>query len=201
MTVDKQALLDAVNDLVKDPDPTYKLAAMDAVFALRRNYPVILSGELRVLNPLIHLRIQDPERYGAVQELIDEKRSTTGKSPCWPEAEDLRFDKVEYQRQLMAVRRARSGRAVEIENSQRSEKDRLIGNARLEFERVTLAAWGERVRAAVEKAKENAGGKLPKLEQDAVREAMWSQIDAEMDDREERVRRELLKPAHLRQKV
>lgn len=201
MTTDKQALLAAVNDLVKDPDPGYKLAAMDAVSALRRNYPVVLSGELRVLNPLLGLRTDEPEKYGAVQELIDQKREELGFKPCWPEPEATQFDKVECQRQLMAKRRARSGRAVDIENAQRGEKDRLIGNARLEFERVTLANWGERVRQAVENAKTAAGGKLPKKEQDAIRDAIWRRIDEELDEREEAIRRELLKPVHQRQKV
>lgn len=201
MATDKDALLAAVNDLVKDADPSYKLAAMDAVFALRRNYPVSLTGELRALNALISLRQEDEEKYGAVQELIDDKRQALGFTPCWPEPTEVRFDKGEYQRQLMAIRRARSGRAVEIENAQRTEKDRLMGVARLEFERVTLAAWGERVKAAVERAKTAAGGTLPKAQQDAIRENTWKQIDAELDAREEAVRREFLKPVHQRQKV
>lgn len=201
MDIDRNALLDAVNDLIAEDDPRYKVEALDATFALAKLYPVRLARQLSVLNPLLDLRNSDPESYRNIQKLIDTKREGAGRVPCWPEAPQEKFDKTEYQRQLMAVRRERAGRAAEIENSQRPERDKLRGNPRLEFERQVLASWGDELDAQLEIARTASGGKLTKAQQDAIRTRFWENVDKTLSDREELVRKEMLKPLHQRRKV
>lgn len=188
MPVDKSALLDAVNDLIRDANPKVKVEAMDALFALTRRYPARLTDSLEVLNPLLDLRAEDPPAYEGVQRLIDSKRRAAGLPPCWPEPEPERFDKTEYQRQLMAQRRVRAGRALAIENYQRPERDRLMGNARLEFERRTLSSWGKRLDGILQKARVAEGGKLIRERQDEIRDAFWASVDAALDRAEQLVR-------------
>ncbi len=189
MDVDKRALLAAVNDLISDATPQFKVDAIEAISPLRRRYPVAFTAALAVLNPLLDLRSADPDGYVNVQRLIDNKRVDSGLPPLWPAEGPERFDKVEYQRQLMAERRRRAGRALEIENARRPERDRLIGNARLEFERRQLAAWGKELQEKLDSARTAVGGRLPKETQDTMRTQFWESVDARMDEAEAALRR------------
>lgn len=203
MSTDKQALLEAVNDLIQDEGANFKVTAMEEVAKLQRQYPVKLSGELAVLNPMLRLMAADGDAWEQVKKLIDEKRAVAGFSPLWPgpKKETFADRKNEYQRQLMARIRERANRAAEIENMQRPERDRLIGNARLEFMRITTNGWGAQRDAEIAAAKQLAGGRLSKPQIDAVRDKFWASVDAHLDEKEELVRKELLKPAHQRRKL
>lgn len=201
MDIDRNALLDAVNDLIAEDDPRYKVEALDATFALGKLYPVRLARELSVLNALLDLRGSDEVSFENIKKLIDKKRDSVGKPPCWPELPPEKFDKTEYQRQPMAQRRERAGRAADIENSQRPERDKLRGNPRLEFERQVLASWGEGLSSQLEIARTASGGRLTRSQQDAIRTRYWESVDRTLDEREELVRKEMLKPAHQRRKV
>lgn len=198
MTYTKLALLDAINLLVGEDDPRYSLEALEAVLTLRQRFPVRLTGPLADLNALIALREDDPEKWPPVQALIDGKRAEADLPLCWPEP---KFDKREYQRRLMALRRERSGRALEIENMQREDRDKLRGVLRLEYERRQLATWGEQVDAIIAARKEAAGGKICKNQIDAIKLKFWEELDAALDEREAAVRIELMKPPHQRRKI
>lgn len=203
MTVDKQALLDAVNDLIADDAPRAKLEALDVVYEVSRRHPVKLTGDMAVLNPLLTLRREDELGWENVKTMIDAFRAKAGKPPCWPAPKPERFidRKNEYQRAFMLRKRERMLRASEIENLQREPHERLIGNARLDFERRVAAHWAELRDAALEKARLANGGKLSRDEAADIRDAFWGRVDAELDAKEEAVRRELLKPKHMRHKI
>jgi hypothetical protein len=202
MSTDKRALLEAVNDLIQDHAATLKVTALDEVAKLKRRYPIKLTGELAILNPLLNLMLDDPDAWEQVKRLIDTKRALLEFEPLWPAPKKVTFAdrKNEYQAKLMARIRERANRAVEIENMQRPERDRLIGNARLEFMRITTNNWGKErdARIAAEKA---AAGKLTKVQIDAIRDKFWQSIDDMLDAKETAVRKELLKPSHQRQRI
>jgi len=202
MSTDKRALLEAVNDLIQDHAAALKVTALDEVAKLKRRYPIKLTGELAILNPLLNLMSDDADAWEQVKRLIDTKRALLEFEPLWPAPKKVTFAdrKNEYQAKLMARIRERANRAVEIENMQRPERDRLIGNARLEFMRVTTNNWGKErdARIAAERA---VAGKLTKPQIDAIRDKFWQSIDEMLDAKEMLVRKEMLKPAHQRQRI
>lgn len=108
----------------------------------------------------------------------------------WPPEEPDKFDRVANQRRIMAERRARSGRAAKIENASRSERNRLYGNARLEFERNVLNKWGRQLEASLNAARQRNGGTLSRETTQRIRAAFWADIDDQMSADEERLRRE-----------
>ncbi len=180
----------AMLDLVQEPDPRYKRSVLDAAAQWNRAAPVRFVGELAVLNPILELMLEDEKAFAQVSMLIDGRRAGAGMEMMWPPEEPEKFDRVANQRRIMAERRARSGRALNLENAVRSERNRLYGNARLEFERRVLAGWGKRLDRTLEAARTRAGGRLSKEEAARIRAAHWANVDAEMDAQEEQLRRE-----------
>lgn len=185
MPFSKQALVDAVSALVDLEDEKARRygEAVEAMARFRTRHPDAWLGyELEVLNPLVDLASADPAGFSRIQQLVNSKRLLRGANRAWPEPEEEKFDKVEYQRQLMQERRRRSGRAVEIENMQRPERDRLIGNKRLDFENRVIARWGEELRSVMELARQAEGGRLSKARQQQIREKFWADVDQKLDD-------------------
>lgn len=201
MSYTKSTLLDAVNLLVSESDPRYMLEAIEATFSLRQYYPVRLGGPLVDLNAVIELREEDPEKWLRVQTLIDSRRLEAGLPLGWPPKDKPAFDKKAYQRRLMAHRREWSGRAADIENLQREDRDKLKGTRRLDYERRQIAAWGAMADERVAAHKRANGGKISREEINAIKGRLWDEIDASLDEREAAVRAELMKPAHLRKKL
>ena len=203
MHVDKSALLDAANDLIAEERPQAKLEALEVVFEVLRRHPVRLAGSMAVLNPLLKLRSEDPDAWERVKKMIDDFRAKAGREPCWPAPKPERFvdRKNEYQRAFMLRKRERQSRASEIENMQREPHERLIGNARLDFERRVAAQWAAEREATIEAARTLAGGRLSKEEVAKLRDQFWDRVDAELDELEFAVRRELMKPKHQRRKL
>lgn len=198
---DIQSLLTAVNTLIATDRHHFMAEAIEAVAAINTRYPVQFSGKLAVLNPLLRLRIEDANSFEKIKQLVDSKRQVEGLQPVWPGPEKEKFDKVEYQRQLMATRRRIAKAALEIENAQRPERDRLIGSARLEFENKVLADWGAELERRVEAMRDEAGGRLSKEATSAYRRQYWANVEASLEERRELLRKELMKPVHLRRKV
>lgn len=198
---DIQSLLTAVNTLIATDRHHFMAEAIEAVAAMNTRYPVQFSGKLAILNPLLRLRIEDDNSFEKIKQLVDSKRQVEGLPPVWPGPEKEKFDKVEYQRQLMATRRRIAKAALEIENAQRPERDRLIGSARLEFENKVLADWGAELERRVEAMRDEAGGRLSKEATSAYRKQYWASVEASLEERHERLRKELMKPVHLRRKV
>lgn len=196
-----QSLLTAVNTLIATDRHTFMAEAIEAVAAMNTRYPVQFADKLAVLNPLLQLRIEDANSFEKVKQLVDSKRHVEGLPPVWPGPEKEKFDKVEYQRQLMATRRRIAKAALEIENAQRPERDKLIGTARLEFENKVLADWGAELERQIEEMRDEAGGRLSKEATSAFRKQYWAGVEASLEERHDLLRKELLKPIHMRRKV
>lgn len=191
MNFSKQALVDAVGALVDlDNERAQRYGhAVESMARFRARHPDAWLGyELEPLNPLVALAETDTDGFSRVQLLIDEKRRARGAAPIWPDAAERGFDKPEYQRLLMQERRQRSRRALEIENMRRPERARLMGNARLEFENRVIAGWGNQLRDNLDKARKEAGGRLPKERLASIREAFWKRIDSQLDEEHEAAR-------------
>jgi hypothetical protein len=186
--IDKTLLLEAVNTLVRSDDAGRLFADFEAVARLPPDLPIKLSGDAAVLNPLLALRRQDRAKFDGVIELIESKREAAGAPPLRTPETPKGFDKVEYQRLFMDQKRHRERRAVLVENMRRPGRDKLIGNARLEFMRVQAAKWKEVRDAALNAARETAGRTLAKAEVQEVLSAFWQKIDRELDDAEAEIR-------------
>jgi hypothetical protein len=198
--VRQEDLIDAVNFLVLSPDAQTAYNSMLAIANLAKVHPVALTGTAAVLNPLLHLRLSDEEAYDRVLALVEGKRRAAGAAPLERPATD-RFDKIEYMREFMDAKRQRQRRAAEIENMLRSEPDKLIGRARLDFMDGQSAKWKQELDARLEKAREMKGGRLPRAQVEAIRAAFWRSVDDRLDTLEEFARKEQLKPPHLRQRA
>lgn len=203
MAIDKQALLEAVNDLIEEARPQQKLEALEVVYEVLRRHPVRLAGPMAVLNPLLTLRQEDPDGWDRVKGLIDSKRRLAGREPCWPEPEPVKFidRKNEYQRAFMLRKRERLSRVSKIENLQREPKDQLVGNVKQDFERRWQGLRADELNALIEKARQAAGGRIKKAVADTIRDQFWTKVDADLDALEDAVRAELLKPKHMRRKL
>lgn len=203
MPVDKQALLDAVNDLIAEERPQAKLEALDVVYEVSRRHPVKLAGSMAILNPLLALRQEDSQGWENVKTMIDDFRAKAGRPPCWPAPKPERFidRKNDYQRAFMLRKRERLSRVSEIENLQREPHERLMGNAKLDFERRAANLWAEQRDALIEKARLAGGGRLSREDAARIRDTFWERVDAELDAKEEAVRKEALKPKHMRRKI
>lgn len=200
MQVNQEDLIDAVNFLVLSPDAQTAYNSMLAIANLAKMHPVALTGTAAVLNPLLRLRLIDEEAYDRVFALVEGKRQAAGATPLERPATD-RFDKIEYMREFMDAKRQRQRRAAEIENMLRLEPDRLIGRARLDFMDGQSAKWKQELDARLEKAREMKGGRLPRVQVEAIRAAFWRSVDDRLDTLEEFARKEQLKPPHLRQRA
>jgi hypothetical protein len=90
------------------------------------------------------------------------------------------FNKNEYQRKLMAERRARTVKASEVENLRRPPSGQLIGHARMEFQRVQQKKWSTRLDELV--ATRLGAGPVAKADRARIAEEFWASVDQELDE-------------------
>lgn len=185
--MDKQALLTGVNMLVTHNEAALLYESMTTLARLPEHLLIGLIGDAEELTPLVELRRRNPLRFDSVMELVEKKRREALLAPL--NEPDKGFDKVEYQRQFMDQKRQRERRAADLENSVRPERDRLIGNARLDYMRLQSQRWKKRRDEMMVAAREAAGGHLSKEQQGRVLQEFWGSVDAELDELEVSVRR------------
>ena len=186
-TVDNQSLIEAVKMLVHSDDAELLYESLLVVSRLPTNLLVGLTGEAEELYPLVHVKRADPDRFDQYMERVNRYRRQRLKAPLG--GPNKGFDKGEYQRAFMDQKRQRQRRAAELENAQRSERDQLIGNARLDFMREQSKRWKVRRDEMMVSAREAAGGTLTKEQQTRVLGSFWASVDAELDELEVAVRR------------
>lgn len=187
---DRQGLLEAINHLVMEPAAPRHFEILMEVAKLSPTLPVQLSKEAAILNPLLNLYRSDKPAYDRVMVLVDEKRTARGWEALVKE-EPAGFDRNTYQREFMFQKRARERRAVEIENMLRPDRDKLVGNARLEFMRRASAGWKKRRDVLLEEARQHHGGTLSKEQTEAILTRFWATVDDELDQLQEETLRKL----------
>jgi len=185
--MDKHALLRAINFLISREDAPVMYQSVLTASRVPLDLMVGLVGDADVLTPLVEVRRADADRFDSLMELVNKKRAEVGAEPLG--TPDKGFDKVEYQRSFMDQKRQRERRAVDLENAVRSERDKLIGNHRLEFMREQSKRWKTRRDEMMTAAREAAGGTLTKEQQTRVLKSFWESVDAELDELEVSVRR------------
>lgn len=194
----KQALLGSVNALITQADAHDLYDALTAAIPLAQRVSIRLTDGGAVVNPLLHLRMKDEAAYNRVLDLVDQRRQAMGYDPLQP-AEPTGYNRVEYMREFMENKRVRQRMAVDIENLLRPERDRLIGNNRMEFMRQQSLKWKEALDSALIRAKER--GPLTKPQLREIRDRFWATIDKQLEERQEIARIESLKPAGQRSGV
>lgn len=188
-TVDRKQLAYAADLLASTPDASMLFNALGAVIRLSHAgaVPVALTGVAEPLNPLVDLYCVNREGYDGVLAMIEKRRAEAGLPPLSPPVSDA-FDKRAYMRQFMDRKRQRLNRAVDLENLDRPQRDKLRGTARLDFCDMQAAKWKVELDRRVDAARAAAGGPLDKATATAVREQFWNWIDEQLDAAEAKAR-------------
>jgi hypothetical protein len=199
--IDRELLRDAVNALIASPRAHEMFEALTVLLPIAtNNFPVKLSGDAAVLNPLIALKKSNPTGYDGVIELVEKRRAEAGFDRLTKDKASDEYDKTEYMRMFMDQKRQRERRAAAIENMLRPEREKLIGTARLEFMRRQSAAWKEQRDRFLEAARGPHGVKLEKEKMQETLARFWSAVDSDLDERETRARAEAVKPESQRRR-
>ena len=177
----KAAMLILVADL--NADPLHALLRKTILVA--GQLPIKLTGEAAPMNPLLWLAMHDRASFNTHMEIIDTLRVKRGLAPLAPAG----FDKNDYQAGFMAQGRMRRSRAVNIENMQRPPRDKLRGQPRLEFERVTQCQWKKQIDSQLAAARKTQGGPIPRDVYRAIISRFWAAVDVALDEKEAEVRR------------
>ena len=184
---DKQQLAEAANTLINDNKAPELFKTLLDVLGLPPTLPVKLSGEASVLNPLLAMARRDREAFNRVIDLIETKRANREMSPLRQPTPEAKFDKNAYQAELMAERRVRQVKAVDIENLRRPPSSQLIGHPRMEFMRVQQGKWMDQLEAHL--AAHKTGKTLTKAKRQEVSAQFWQGIDRELEESEAAVYR------------
>lgn len=189
--IDKTALAEAVECLILDPDALEMFHWINRTYELaRKGVPVRLVGRGAILNPLLLLWLDDEGKYAGVMGLINSKREERGHNPLG----EGDINRRAYMRELMAQKRERGRRLVQLMNQLRSDNDRLQGSARIEFERMHAGRW-QGVRKEREDAlRDRLSRRLSHEELTRIKDQLWAEVDAELDELEAFVRTESRKP-------
>lgn len=183
----KQQKMEAANLLLTNPNAPQMFAAMLEVAKLPDNLPVKLTGEASALNVLIPDYRTNRDSFDRLISLVEAKRAQYNMEPLIPLVPPKKFDKNEYQRGLMAVRRDRGLAAANTENLRRPPSAQLIGNSRLDFAKTRLTQWGKQLRAEIDAL---SGGKpMSKARRKEISEAFWSRVETQLIEDEASVLR------------
>lgn len=184
----KAQLVEAANLLIRSPDASDHYNMLTTVAPLVARFPLLrFVGEAEALNILAILKIGEPATYQKVIDLVEGKRGEASLPPL-AELQEARFDKSAYMQQFMEQKRQRQRRAADIENMQRSERDRLIGRARLDFMQRQSEVWKQERDALLAKARDAAKpGRLSKDQLQLVVTQFWDKVDRQLDELEAKV--------------
>ena len=185
----KEELVPAVQLLLQSPDAKDLYQTMlNAAPLVARHKDVRLTGEAACLNILAIVKFSHPSIYAGVIALIEKRRADADLEPL-DSPSDEKFNKSEYMQQFMEQKRVRQRRAADIENLQRSERDKLVGRTRLDFMQNQSAIWKKERDAFLEKVKEAAAPtRLKKEDITAAVDQFWAKVDAQLDKQEDAVR-------------
>lgn len=184
---DKHLLAEAANTLIHSSEAPEMYQTLLEVLGLPLKLPVKLTGDASVLNPLLAMARRDRSAFDRVIDLIESKRASREMSPLRQPRTEAKFDKNEYQRELMADRRVRQIKALDIENLRRPPSSQLIGHPRMEFMRVQQGKWTDQLEAILVANK--TGKTMTKAKRQAISAQFWQGIDRELEESEAAVYR------------
>jgi len=176
--------------LIKGADASKSYSTLVSAVAVANRLAIRLTGEDAALNPLLWLSQDNPPEYAALIDFVHTKRQTLGLDPLDPDKGG--FKKNPYQAAFMAEGRLRRGRASRIENMMRPNRDKLIGNSRMEFERSQQALWKKQRDASIEAHKKANEGRMTREEFKVLITRFWAAVDTAIDEKEAEARRKNL---------
>lgn len=187
-TMDKEtkaALVAAANLLIRSPSARDHFAMLTAAAPLVARHPLLrFVGEAEPLNALAVVKIGEPETYVRVIELVESKRAEA-QLPALAQEDEGGFNKSAYMQQFMEQKRLRQRRAADIENMQRSERDKLIGRSRLDFMQRQSELWKQERDALLAKARDAIKPhRMTKDQIQSVVNQFWEKVDRRLDELE-----------------
>lgn len=192
---DRSAIAAAADILITDEDAVGLFKQLTGVYELaRKGVPVRMVGGAEPLNPLLSLWLADEERAHRVFDLVNRKRDELDLGHLG----DSDFNRRSYMREFMAQKRERGRRIVELTNMLRSEREKLRGAGRMEFERAHANRWYEVKKEREEALRKAKGERLTSDELRQITTTLWADVDDELLEYERFVRSEVRKPLNQR---
>lgn len=200
MTFDNRAALtEAADCLADDVDARQLYAQMSGIIELlERGIPAQLTGRPAILNPLVSLYSQDPQKFDRVIDLINRTRKERDLPTLANGADTDDRDRRAYMREFMAQKREKQAMLMRLWNLLRSEHDKIKGVRRMEFEREHAARWQDEKKRREEAARIRLGRRLSETERKVIATKLWEDVQGELDALEVFVNEEMRKPLHLR---
>lgn len=153
---------EAVNFLIQAPNYGSLINELTQIIERWDTRPMVYEGRLKCLNAMIETGLQSRAAFEALLKLIEEKRKQL------PQAK-----RVDYQRELMRERRARTAKALELHEL---HNGRLRGSLRTQFIGDLQKRWqAERARFI------SAKGELTWAERNAAANEFWEMVDRNLD--------------------
>lgn len=178
---DKTDLKAAMLTLVQDDNAAMLHKYLLDAVAIAGKLPIKLTDVAAPMNPLLWLAQTNHADFERRLGILDQVRAQRGLPPLM----DSGFKKNPYMADFMSQGRHRRGRASALENLDRPDRDKLRGNARLEFERTVQATWKKQLDALVTKARSaSPAGRLSKPDMDALRARFWAGVDTALEEKE-----------------
>lgn len=199
MAIDMDEVKAAARLLVTSEDAVDLYNTLATTIRRAALLPIKLTGKYAQMNPLLDLYRDDKTVYDTILKWAVDKREDRGLEP-------LRDEKVqnknEYMREFMFELRARWRKAVHIENLLRSDKDKLKGESRRQFEKRCTIQWGKQRDALLNAERKRLGvERLPQDVLQATLKGFWEHVDNQLDELEAMTMEELRKPVYQRQQM
>lgn len=198
--IDRRALEEAVEALAQDSDAVDLFKKMNWIIELvDKGVPAQLTGRPAILNPLVQMHAEDPEKFERVLQLVNRTRTKAGLPELVAEGDEQEnTDRKVYMREFMAKKREKQATLVKLWNELRSENDKIRGTKRMEFERIHAARWQDEKKRREDAARARAGSRISEAERKAIAAKLWEDVQGELDALADFVREEMRKPLHLR---
>lgn len=161
--MDKQRVTEAVNQLIYAPNYATLVNEMTRIIETWHTHPMVYGGNLRYLNAIVDVGLVNRSAFERIVKLVEERRKLV------PHAK-----RVDYQRELMQVRRAREAKAIELHETLHGP---LRGSRRQEY----LTGLRDRWRAARAAFIAERGDGISWKERNTVANEFWDMIDRQLD--------------------
>lgn len=160
--VDQQRITEAVNYLIQAKNYDSLVREIEGLVARWDTHPMAYAGELSPLNSLLDVALSNPDQFGRLRKLIEDKRRLV--------PEDGRN---QYQREKMRERRSRVYKALELQSLKGFP---VKGAARTKWVKDLEARWRKERDQFIA-----AKGDLDWKGRNEAAAEFWSQIEANLD--------------------
>lgn len=160
---ERDQVLQAVNYLVESDDYARLISEITDVIERFNKRPMVYAGKLALLNVLIDIGVANRAAFERIVKLVEDKRKLIPQ-----------IRRVDYQRELMAQRRARTAKAVELQELTKGRK--LSQDERAQFGKEIQARWAKERDAYI-----LAKGNLDWHGRNEATREFWAKVDTTLD--------------------